>query len=158
MGAYPIEKIISGGQTGADREALDWAIRHHLPRGGWCPKGRKAEDGRIPDKYLLQETPSADYAERTEMNVRDSDATALFTVFPNMTGGSLLTAQLAAKHRKAWIHLPWGGDGIRLFREFLDFHRPKILNVAGPRLSQAPEIGIWVRMALDNALRDPFHH
>ncbi len=152
MNSSSVEKIISGGQTGADRESLDWAILHNIPHGGWCPKGRKAEDGRIPNKYLLQETPSADYAERTERNTRDSDATIILTVFPVLTGGSLLTARLASEHFKPWIQLSWGGDSLRLFREFLAFHQPKILNVAGPRLSQAPEIGRWVRLALDHGL------
>ncbi len=63
-------KIVSGGQTGADRAALDFAIAHGIPQGGWCPKGRKAEDGPIPDRYQLKETPSDNYAQRTEWNVR----------------------------------------------------------------------------------------
>jgi hypothetical protein len=70
-----IPKIVSGGQTGADRAALDWALSHQLPCGGWCPKGRKAEDGPIEAKYPLKESPSASYLQRTEWNVRDSDAT-----------------------------------------------------------------------------------
>jgi hypothetical protein len=67
--------IISGGQTGADRAALDWALEHDVPCGGWCPKGRNAEDGPIDPKYPLKETPSASYIQRTEWNVRDSEAT-----------------------------------------------------------------------------------
>ena len=149
MEKFMAEKIISGGQTGADRAALDWAIENHVTHGGWCPKGRKAEDGRIPEKYRLRETPSADYAERTEMNVRDSDATVIFTETPELVGGSLLTAHMAAKHRKAWVQVPRGGEGLRLFLEFLSFHKPKVLNVAGLRASQAPDIAGWVRMALD---------
>ncbi len=61
-------KVISGGQTGADRAALDWAIANGVPHGGWCPKGRKAEDGPIAAKYARQETPSAAYLQRTEQN------------------------------------------------------------------------------------------
>jgi hypothetical protein len=70
--------IVSGGQSGADRAALDWALEHSVECGGWCPKGRKAEDGPIDPKYPLKETPSASYLQRTERNVRDSDATVLF--------------------------------------------------------------------------------
>jgi len=70
-----IPKIVSGGQTGADRAALDWALSHKFPCGGWCPKGQKAEDGPIEAKYSLKESPSASYLQRTEWNVRDSDAT-----------------------------------------------------------------------------------
>lgn len=64
-------RIVSGGQTGADRAALDWAIANNVPHGGWCPKGRKAEDGAIPAHYALKETPSASYLQRTEWNMRD---------------------------------------------------------------------------------------
>ena len=70
-----INKIVSGGQTGTDRAGLEAAMNAGLSCGGWCPKGRKAEDGKIPDKYPLQETESADYFVRTEMNVKDSDGT-----------------------------------------------------------------------------------
>ena len=75
----PIIKIVSGGQTGADRGGLDASIHCELPHGGWCPKGRKAEDGRIPDKYQLVEMSTSDYLSRTEANVVDSDATVVFT-------------------------------------------------------------------------------
>jgi hypothetical protein len=71
-----IEKIVSGGQTGADRAALDWAIEHDISHSGWCPRGRKAEDGPIDAKYQLQESPSSNYPQRTEWNVRDSDGKA----------------------------------------------------------------------------------
>lgn len=154
MKTFPVEKIISGGQTGADRAALDWALEHHISHGGWCPKGRKAEDGRIPEKYRLQETPSADYTERTELNVRDSDATAIFTETFELSGGSLLTAHLASKQRKAWVLVPRGGEGIKQLLDFLSFHKPKVLNVAGFRASQAPDIGRWVKTALDSVLAD----
>ena len=74
-----IRKIISGGQTGADRAALDVAIKFNIPHGGWIPKGRKAEDGRLPDRYQLQEMPTPSYPERTEQNVIDSDGTLIFS-------------------------------------------------------------------------------
>ena len=87
--------IVSGAQTGADRAGLDWAISRSLPHGGWCPKGRRSEDGLIPAEYELQETPSAKYQQRTEWNVRDSDATVIFTLTDVLDGGSKLTAQIA---------------------------------------------------------------
>ncbi len=97
--------IISGGQAGADRAALDWAIANGIPHCGWCPKGRKAEDGRIPDDYRLQETASADCTERTEKNVVDSDGTVILTMSPKLGRGSRLTVKLAQKHGKPWLHI-----------------------------------------------------
>ena len=90
-----LDKIISGGQTGADRAALDWAIEHSISHGGWCPKGRMAENGKIDSRYQLEETPSQDYAQRTQWNVRDSDATLIFSIGQNLLGGSLLTKNFA---------------------------------------------------------------
>jgi hypothetical protein len=75
-----IIKIVSGGQTEADRAALDWALSRRIPCGGWCPKGRKAEDGIIDSKYPLKESSSSSYLQRTEWNVRDSDATVIFSI------------------------------------------------------------------------------
>ncbi len=83
-----LQKIISGGQTGADRAALDFAIARGIPHGGWCPRGRLAEDGTIPALYQLSETPGPDHAQRTEWNVRDSDGTVIFSIAPALTGGS----------------------------------------------------------------------
>lgn len=92
-----IEKIVSGGQTGADRAGLDFAIEQAIPHGGWCPMGRLAEDGPIDSKYALTETPSASYPQRTEWNVRDSDATVIFTITAQLTGGSLKTWNVAKR-------------------------------------------------------------
>jgi len=97
--------IVSGGQTSADRAALDWALAHNLPSGGWCPKGRKAEDGPIDPKYPLKETPSSSYLQRTEWNVRDSDATVLFSIQPTSSGGSKRTMEFARAHKKPNLHL-----------------------------------------------------
>jgi Circularly permutated YpsA SLOG family len=110
--------IISGGQTGADRAALDWAIKHNLAHGGWCPKGRKALDGPLDARYQLKETPSAEYLERTEWNVRDSDATVVFTLAKKATGGSRKTISFAKKHKKPCIHLHQGilASGAKLNR------------------------------------------
>lgn len=100
-----IERIISGGQSGADRAALDFAIERGIPHGGWCPRGRKAEDGPIDPRYRLRETPSTGYAQRTLWNVRDSDGTVIFTIADRLKGGSRQTAALARKHCKPCLHL-----------------------------------------------------
>src|SRR5437762_548542 len=89
-----VERIVSGGQTGADRAALDFAIEHGLKHGGWCPRGRRAEDGRIPSRYELEETQTISYVQRTEWNIRDSDCTAIFTLKAAPAGGSKKTADL----------------------------------------------------------------
>ena len=86
---------MSGGQTGADRAALDWALKRGLACGGWCPKGRKAEDGVIDAQYPL----------RTEWNVRDSDGTVVFSLAPHLAGGSLKTVEFARKHNRPLIHV-----------------------------------------------------
>ncbi len=104
-----ITKLLSGAQTGADRAALDWASFHDIPHGGWCPKGRKAEDGTIPSHYQLTETPSASYLQRTEWNVRDSDGTVIFTMAAKLAGGSKRTAEFAKKHGKPLLHISCGG-------------------------------------------------
>ena len=96
----PIAKIASGGQTGADRAGLDFAIEHGIPHGGWCPKGRLAEDGPIDARYDLKETPSSNYLQRTEWNARDADGTVVFSIGPTLSGGSKKTVSLAHKHGK----------------------------------------------------------
>ena len=110
MNMEAIPKIISGGQTGADRAALDWALSHNLPCGGWCPKGRKAEDGIIAAKYPLKESSSSSYIQRTEWNVRDSDGTIVLSIAATLSGGSKKTLELARKHRKPYLHIwRWSG-------------------------------------------------
>jgi hypothetical protein len=148
--------IVSGGQTGADRAALDWALAHGVPCSGWCPKGRKAEDGPIDLKYPVKETPSESYIQRTEWNVRDSDATILFSIEPTLTGGSLRTMEFARKHGKPHLHLcaenVTSADNLRAFFEC---HDVKVLNVAGPRASSEPEVGQFVMALLDGVLDVP---
>ena len=135
-------KIVSGGQTGADRAALDWALTHKVECGGWCPKGRKAEDGPIDPKYPLKETPSVAYFQRTEWNVRDSDATVLFSVDPKLTGGSLKTMEFARAHNKPCLHLCLRDEtAAEKLKAFAAEHRVTILNVAGPRASKEPRVG-----------------
>src|ERR1700754_3171011 len=97
MTVLPNITIISGGQTGADRAALDFALALGISHGGWCPRQRRAEDGVIPDQYLLSETPSSHYSQRTEWNVRDSDATVVFSIRSGLTGGTRLTFELARR-------------------------------------------------------------
>ncbi len=151
--------IVSGGQTGADRAALDFAIEHGIAHGGWCPRGRLAEDGPIESRYQLQETPSRRYAERTEWNVRDSDATIVFTLAPVASGGTALTVYFAARLGKPCLHLARnaGQDAATLACVLLDFlktHSVRRLNVAGPRASQEPEIATFVAAVLTAALLD----
>jgi hypothetical protein len=138
-----IQKIISGGQTGADRAALDFAIKHSIPYGGWVPKGRKTEDGTLPEKYNLQEMPTGQYSKRTEQNILDSDGT-LIVSHGRLTGGSALTRELAKQHRKPWIHIDLETtsypEAARMIREWVGRNGIKVMNVAGARESKDPEI------------------
>ena len=138
-----IEKIISGGQTGADRAALDVAIKLNIPHGGWIPKGRKTEDGILPDKYHLKEMPTANYPARTEKNLLDSDGTLIIS-YGNLTGGSALTRKLAKKHDRPWIHVDMDklsvSDAVKTVRSWIDRNNIQDLNVAGARASKDPEI------------------
>ena len=145
-----IQKIISGGQIGADRAALDFAIEHNIPHGGWCPKGRLAEDGTIDVKYQLTETSTNIYDQRTQLNVMDADGIVIFTISPTLDGGSKFTADFAVKHRKPWIHLSWkktNDPGIELKR-FIRQHQISILNIAGSRASIEPGIYEFTRSVL----------
>jgi len=144
--------LVAGGQTGADRAALDWAIEHGLRHGGWCPRGRKTEDGEVPAHYQLQETPGAGYLQRTEWNVRDSDATLIFTLGDRLDGGSKRTAAFADSLGKPWLHVRPGVHP-KYVAGFLARHAVRTLNVAGKRESAAPGIGALVREVLSQAVR-----
>lgn len=147
--------IVSGGQTGADRKALDWAIAHRFPHGGWCPAGRLAEDGPIPDQYNLRETESSTYSERTRLNVEQSDATLIVSpVLP--TGGTLLTVQHARKVGKPVLVVTHENEeeSPGLLQAFIQEYEVGVLNVAGPRASGSPEVGTMVGRLLDRALRE----
>lgn len=141
--------IVSGGQTGVDRTALDWAIGRGVPHGGWCPLGRRAEDGVIPDRYRLRETPSAEYAERTEWNVRDSDATLIVSIGADLEGGSRLTRSLAERLRKPCLHVARASADAARVRDFCITHGVRVLNVAGPRASKEPGVPAFTRALLD---------
>lgn len=147
-----ISKLVSGGQTGADRAALDFAIEHNIPHSGWCPKGRRAEDGPIDARYQLTETPTANYLQRTEWNVRDSEATVIFTISPELTGGSKKTEDFAKRHGKKCLHLHAQLETPAAFlARFVEHHNVKVLNVAGTRGSKEPTVGQFVKRVLEEA-------
>lgn len=134
------ERIVSGGQTGVDRAALDVALELGMPCGGWCPRGRLAEDGRIPMCYPLRETPSADYRTRTEWNVRESDAT-LVLIWGPPSGGTQLTINLAQWLDKPLLVVDLAEDpSPELVRAWLEEGGFEVVNVAGPRESLSPGI------------------
>jgi hypothetical protein len=135
-----IAKIISGGQTGVDRAALGVALELGIPCGGWCPRGRQAEDGPIAPHYPLKETESTFYEHRTELNVRDSDATLVLTRgVPD--GGTALTIHLARELKKPCLLIDLGErPDPREVYEWLDRNRVQVLNIAGPRESKHPGI------------------
>ena len=128
-------KIISGGQTGVDRAALDAAVAAGIPVGGWCPKGRLAEDGAIPPEYPLQETVSRLYQERTGLNVMDSDGT-LILAEKILSGGTALTKSFAYRYAKPLLVInPADSAAAGKIRKWLTANKIRILNVAGPRES-----------------------
>ena len=144
---------MSGGQTGADRAALDVTIECGIPHGGWCPRGRLAEDGPIHTRYNLRETPTDKYPQRTEWNVRDSDGTVIFTIGPVLKTGSKKTFDLAQKHHKPVLHLyrQEGSQSEMILARFIRSHNIRVLNVAGTRGSKEPEVGAFVMEVLRKA-------
>ncbi|HSR54099.1 MAG TPA: putative molybdenum carrier protein [Acidobacteriota bacterium] len=141
MAIRQLGKIVSGGQSGVDRAALDRASEAGLARGGWCPRGRRAEDGAIDPAYPLRETPSAESSQRTEWNVRDSDATLVLTLPQARSRGTDLTLEVARRQgrpcRVVDLERPPKKKAIK---EWLRAHQVGILNVAGPRESEAPGV------------------
>jgi len=138
-----IEKIISGGQTGADRAALDAAIKLAISHGGWIPHGRLTEDGPLAPEYRLKETRSSSYADRTEKNVLDADGTLIISRGP-LTGGSEYTREMAVKHNRLWLHIDLkkisAFQAAIAINDWISKKGIAILNVAGPRASKDPKI------------------
>ena len=135
-----IDKIVSGGQTGADRAAFDFALEKGLEIGGFVPKGRLAEDGKIADKYPnLIETSTSNYSERTEQNVINADATIILS-HGDLQGGSLLTKQFAQNHHKSFLFIDFAEFDINAAPEmaidFIKLTNCKTLNIAGSRASE----------------------
>ncbi len=132
--------IISGGQTGVDRAALDIAIESGIPHSGWCPHGRLAEDGVIPDRYLLLETEDTDYKTRTRLNVRDSDGTLIFNREP-LDGGTAATVRFAIDFDKPYLVIDLDRlPDTKIIFEWLAGNNIQKLNIAGPRESKRPGI------------------
>ncbi len=149
-----LRKIISGGQTGVDRAALDVAMDVGLDVGGWCPRGRLADDGTIPDKYPLSETRSGELHVRTQRNVETSSATLVLTRGAPM-GGTRFTVEVAHSMRRPLLIVDLGdnvSDAVAAVVEWLDEVQPKVLNVAGPRESGAPGISAQASRVLERAL------
>jgi len=147
-----IEKIVSGGQTGVDRGALDAALFLGVACGGWCPKGRRAEDGPIDETYPLTETAGSRYSERTERNVVDSDATLILcTGAPS--GGTRLTVSMAKKHGRPYrVADPRREEAFDAVSSWLDSLSVAVLNVAGPRESGSPGIARAARDFMEKVL------
>lgn len=161
MSRYVISKIVSGGQTGVDRAALDVAIYLDIPHGGWCPLGRRSENGKIPDIYQLRETSERRYTVRTEKNVVDSDGT-LILYRKQMAGGTELTYRLVRKHKRPCLAIDLDeavdetakgqSDRYRAFSDWVIDFNVNVLNVAGPRESTSQGVGRLAEAFLVKAL------
>jgi hypothetical protein len=153
------EKIISGGQTGGDRGGLDAAIALGIPHGGWCPRGRRAEDGPIPPCYNMKEMTTVEYPPRTRKNIEESDGTAIFSegVFSEESGCAL-TVKICQKLEKPHLVVDLSRapipDAAKFVRAFVRDRQIKILNVAGSRGSAAPSLGAKVAEVLKLAFSE----
>lgn len=148
-------KIISGGQTGIDRAALDIALKHGIECGGWCPAGRLDEFGRIPDRYPVQELEAGGFTERTLQNVKDSDGTLV--IYPyKVAGGTEQTVRFCIELKRPHQLIDGSTisteDAAKLIADFVLKNKIGILNVAGPRRSEWPEGYDWALRALDSSL------
>ena len=154
-------KIISGGQTGVDRAALDVAMNHHIECGGWCPTGRVDERGRIPDRYPVEELPNGGFSERTAANVRDSDATVIFHC-GELRGGTEYSVQCCSDYKRprllldAQIIAPQ--EAGKVIKYFVEKVKIETLNVAGPRQSGWPEGYDYAFAALEKFLEATGHN
>jgi hypothetical protein len=151
-----LERVVSGGQTGADRAALDVALELGISHGGWCPRGRQAEDGSINALYVLRETPTPNSAQRTAWNVRDSDGTVILSVKSELRGGAQVAADCAVELDKPCLRLSraqHGEEAADRLRRFIKEHHIRVLNVAGPRTSEEPGVYRFVRNVLTRTLK-----
>ena len=150
--------VVSGGQTGVDRAALDWACNHRIPHGGWCPQGRRASDGPLSVKYQLRETESAGYRQRTKLNVQDSDATLILNL-GELDGGTLQTQQFAERMGKSHLVVQLDqcapDESAGRITEWLIAGRFSTLNVAGPREEKRPGIYALTLSVLDCCTASP---
>jgi hypothetical protein len=150
-----VGQIISGGQTGADRAALDFAIKHQIPHGGWCPLGRLASDGPLASQYQLKETESRGYLRRTKLNVQDSDATLIFNSGV-LSGGTLQTVRFAQAMNKPCRVFQLDQvepQNVALeVQEWLSQIEVVTINIAGPREAKRPGIYGSVMLVLEASL------
>jgi Circularly permutated YpsA SLOG family len=135
-------KIVSGGQTGVDRAALDVALKHKIDCGGWCPAGRLDELGRIPDQYPVNELEGGGFTGRTLQNVKDSDGTVII-YSGKLSGGTEQTVRFCFEQHRPHqlldaLKIP-AEEAARSIAGFVRNHKINILNVAGPRKSEWPE-------------------
>ena len=150
-------KIISGAQTGVDRAALDAALECGVATGGWCPEGRLAEDGIIPDKYPIQELPGGGYRQRTKRNVMDSDATVIiYYMYP--TGGTEQTIAFCIKEKKPYVLIDADEFSIeqatRRIVAFIEHKSIRVLNVAGPRAGGEPRAYDYAKQVMLGVLQN----
>jgi len=147
--------IISGGQTGVDRAALDAALAAGIPCGGWCPGGRMAEDGPIPTRYPLTEIPGSGYIERTRANVADSDGTVILHG-DALEGGTLQTRRFCEELGKPCLVIARETmdetSAAGAIAGFVALHGIRSLNVAGPRASKQPQIYDWAHAVISRLL------
>lgn len=153
-----LSMIVSGGQTGVDRGALDAALERSFPCGGWCPEDRAAEDGPIPDRYPVKPLPGAGYRERTLANVRDSDGT-LVIHFGELEGGTERTVRHCESQGRPHCVVDASAldaeAAAAIAREFVAAHRIARLNVAGPRASKFPRAAEFARQVVLRLLATP---
>ena len=157
MGDMKLRKIVSGGQTGADQGALSACVQAGFPYGGWIPKGRRTEKGKVPARYRMRQHWSRHYPPRTERNVVDSDGTVVFT-FGKADGGSLLTIDFAKRHKKPWLAVDLERPpevAVAKILRWLKRRLPAngVLNVAGSRRSKAPGIHRVVKQVIRDVIR-----
>ena len=152
-----LKKIISGGQTGVDRGALDAALKHGVDCGGWCPEGRVAEDGTIPDKYPMVEVPGGSYKHRTLQNIMGSDGTVII-YFSDLEGGTEETAFYCMKKGMPYKLIDLSEVSLarakELIASFVQKREIEVLNVAGPRASRVEQAYDYTFGVLDALLTD----